>query len=450
MVYSPRPAATDPALAADRTRRMVVRPWRAVLRHEFRRDAAASGLRERVVRFPDGLPGFPSAGLRRPPGLALAGAGLALTAAVAFATFIKVFGIGLFGRGNHNVIRFACQRGRLGRNSRAPRSGAGCGHAGLVQALNGATLAEFGVDSALRMHDGLPLVAVDRESSRSSRRASWSSSCRCCRLCRSACWFQPRLGREARAGLVRRRPAERGGTGTTALTFSNALRTFYSFIYRPTAETEREGQPAAKYFVTRFVFNADVAPVFGPYLFRANLSAWSRYVADRARILQSGRLEFLSRSDRLAVGDHSRIWPALTNERNDRRIVDVSRYCDGRHFRLLGALCHDQSRSGDLWARFSLCNIVINYSLLPDGIPVRRDPGAADDLPRAPHRYPDRFIGGFSTFSTFAMETLLLAEQGEHQQERLYVVLSVFRFHAAFGGASSREISSEGRPWKPT
>ena len=27
---------------------------------------------------------------------------------------------------------------------------------------------------------------------------------------------------------------------TTALTFSNALRTFYSFIYRPTVETERE------------------------------------------------------------------------------------------------------------------------------------------------------------------------------------------------------------------
>ena len=36
------------------------------------RDAAASGVRERVVRFPDGVPGLPSAGPGRPPG---AGAG---------------------------------------------------------------------------------------------------------------------------------------------------------------------------------------------------------------------------------------------------------------------------------------------------------------------------------------------------------------------------------------
>ena len=53
--------------------------------------------------------------------LALAGAGLALTAAVAFATFVKVFGIGLLGAGNHV----------------AGRAGAGCddGAVGLLGAL---------------------------------------------------------------------------------------------------------------------------------------------------------------------------------------------------------------------------------------------------------------------------------------------------------------------------
>ncbi|MBS0222534.1 MAG: fluoride efflux transporter CrcB [Proteobacteria bacterium] len=46
------------------------------------------------------------------------------------------------------------------------------------------------------------------------------------------------------------------------------------------------------------------------------------------------------------------------------------------------------------------------------------------------------FIGGFSTFSTFAMETLLLAEQGEATKSVLYVVLSlVFGLLATFAGA---------------
>ena len=46
------------------------------------------------------------------------------------------------------------------------------------------------------------------------------------------------------------------------------------------------------------------------------------------------------------------------------------------------------------------------------------------------------FIGGYSTFSTFEMETLLLVEGGEVAKALLYVVLSVcLGFLAAFGGA---------------
>jgi len=45
-------------------------------------------------------------------------------------------------------------------------------------------------------------------------------------------------------------------------------------------------------------------------------------------------------------------------------------------------------------------------------------------------------LGGYTTFSTFEMETLLLAEGGELLKAALYVVLSVgLGFVAAFGGA---------------
>jgi fluoride exporter len=45
-------------------------------------------------------------------------------------------------------------------------------------------------------------------------------------------------------------------------------------------------------------------------------------------------------------------------------------------------------------------------------------------------------LGGYTTFSTFEMETLLLTENGEFFNAALYVVLSVaIGFAAAFGGA---------------
>lgn len=46
------------------------------------------------------------------------------------------------------------------------------------------------------------------------------------------------------------------------------------------------------------------------------------------------------------------------------------------------------------------------------------------------------FLGGFTTFSTFSMEALLLAQQGEAAKSALYIALSVgLGLIAAFAGA---------------
>lgn len=234
--------------------------------------------------------GFHLPGLAGRLVLALAGAGLALTAAVAFATFIKVFGIGLLGGANHNAGRVTAGTvasvGILGACVLALAVGMPI----WLQALNGATLSEFGVDSARRMHDGWLLVPL------TSKFAFISPSLLVITM--------PLLSLVpigllllSRRSSSRRAPVWYGGirqnvtvTATTALTFSNALRTFYSFIYRPTAETHRE-VIGSEYFVKRLVFNEEVAPVFGPYLF-APAVRLMRYAADRARILQSGHLNF--------------------------------------------------------------------------------------------------------------------------------------------------------------
>jgi hydrogenase-4 component B len=79
-------------------------------------------------------------------------------------------------------------------------------------------------------------------------------------------------------------------SATTSLTFSNALRTFYSFIYRPTLDTAREHRATA-YFIHRLEVEHDVAEVFGPLLFASVRRAVWR-LAGRLRALQSGDLNF--------------------------------------------------------------------------------------------------------------------------------------------------------------
>ena len=223
--------------------------------------------------------------------LALAGAGLALTAAVAFATFIKAFGIGLLGGGQR---------------TQAPPVGPGYDAAVLVlglsvlaaavgmplwlRGLEGATVSQFGANAARAMHTGWLLVPL------TDKFAFISPSLLVIALPLLAL-VPLLLLLNGRRHAVRRAPVWYGGlredpgrSATTSLTFSNALRTFYSFIYRPTLDTAREHRAVA-YFIHRLEFEHDVADVFGPAVFDPIRRAVWR-LAGRLRALQSGDLNF--------------------------------------------------------------------------------------------------------------------------------------------------------------
>jgi hydrogenase-4 component B len=226
---------------------------------------------------------------------ALAGAGLALTVAIAFATFIKVFGIGLLGRREHNGSRVPAANQLAVALLGALVLALAVGMPVWLNSLEPVVVETFGVSAPApaQMHDGWLLVPLTEAF------AFISPS--------KLVIAMPLLALAPIGLLLASRPRLRlapvwyGGreqeprrAATTALTFSNALRTFYSFVYRPTVETERvlagegNGQP---YFTRRLVFSHDVAPIFGPYLF-APLERLVTALATHLRIIQSGQLNF--------------------------------------------------------------------------------------------------------------------------------------------------------------
>ena len=224
---------------------------------------------------------------------ALAGAGLALTAAIAFATLVKAVGIGLLGRGAEPV-RTDHPRWRA---VSVALLGAGCvifavGLPAWISGLAPGVLGLTGSDAVSRMNAGwvmVPLTATFAFTSPSKLIIAMpllallplSLGLIGRRRRRAAVWFG---GQEAAAARA----------ATTALTFSNALRTFYSFVYRPMETIEREPAteaPGHRYFTRRLAFTHEVAPIFGPALFRplARAVGWA---AIRIRALQSGHLNF--------------------------------------------------------------------------------------------------------------------------------------------------------------
>ncbi|MHB8403985.1 MAG: proton-conducting transporter transmembrane domain-containing protein [Gammaproteobacteria bacterium] len=221
---------------------------------------------------------------------ALAGAGLALTAAISFATFVKVLGIGLQGQGDPQTTmiprRVSYATGILGLAVLA----LAVGMPWWVQTLDTAAFQQFGMHVASAMHAGLILVPLTPS-------FAFISPTLLAIVCPLLALLPIALLLPARRFSVRRTAVWYGGlsrdndrVATTSLTFSNAMRTFYSFIYRPTLDVEHE-HVSRGYFLKRLHFNYRVAPIFGALLFLP-LTRYVNSAAQRLRALQSGHLNF--------------------------------------------------------------------------------------------------------------------------------------------------------------
>ena len=222
--------------------------------------------------------------------LALAGAGLALTAAIAFATFVKVFGIGVLGRDvNRNAPISRFYSGAVGFLGLAVLL-LGVGMPVWLTALDVATARHFGAAVARQMYVGPLLVPL-------TAKFAFISPSLLIIVMPLLALVPVTLILVSGRYRVRRSPVWYGGlspdpagAATTALAFSNAMRTFYSFVYRPTAVTEREAD-AQGYFVRKLAFEHDVAPIFGPLLFQPAVRSINA-IAGKLRLLQSGHLNF--------------------------------------------------------------------------------------------------------------------------------------------------------------
>lgn len=222
--------------------------------------------------------------------LIAAGVGLALTAAIALATFVKAFGIGLLGCA-YQPIRPVSRRLKVAvliLGLALIATPISLLHS--LAALSVISQKWFQVDGPSLMHSGLTLVPL-------SDQFAFISPLLLVLVCpvlallpvclivkkrrypvkRSAIWY---------GGL----PADPKTVATTPLTFSNAMHYFYRLVYLPKHEVsfEYNGKP---YFIKRVSFHHEATAIFNRYLFKPIVDGISR-LADKIRLLQSGSLNF--------------------------------------------------------------------------------------------------------------------------------------------------------------
>jgi formate hydrogenlyase subunit 3/multisubunit Na+/H+ antiporter MnhD subunit len=224
--------------------------------------------------------------------LALAGAGMALTAAIALATFIKLIGLGVLGR--------QADSGQPLRADQATWTFIYCGLLGLavlglavsmpwcLSALDVVVAHRFPGQSSEALHQGLLLVPLtDKFAFISPTKLVmvWPLLA----LVPLSLLLRSRLRHH-----LRRAPVWYGGTerlqhaATTALTFSNAMRTFYRFVYRSKSEISHEDNGSA-YFISRVHHRARISPLFRGVVFIVPTLA-VQWLARKMGPIQSGHM----------------------------------------------------------------------------------------------------------------------------------------------------------------
>ena len=228
---------------------------------------------------------LPGAGARMT--LVLAGAGLALTVAVSLATCVKLVGVGLLGRRADAGARvsFTSRLAILLGGLAVP--GFAASLVVWLPALAAASWPDAAVPRAL-VH-GRILIPL-------STRFAFISPLKLVIVAPLLALIPAVLVmRSIRRQGLRRAPLWCGGEtyavsngATTSLSFANALRVFYSFIYRPVTDTARNLEGKG-YVLKELRFDTTETPLFGPLLFKP-LTRFVRWLADRIQIMQRGQM----------------------------------------------------------------------------------------------------------------------------------------------------------------
>ncbi|TAN20017.1 MAG: hydrogenase [Actinomycetota bacterium] len=227
--------------------------------------------------------------------LALGGAGIALIAAISLATMVKVLGVGMLGKRrpvpNYHVEMPRNQQVRaysiLGLGVLALIYAAGM--TWLINSLSDASWAHS-PQTVKHMADGVLLIPL-------SSGFAFISPILLVIVGALLAIIPMSLIRLRRGGIsgYRRVPIWAQGlknvpaeSGTTPLVFSNAMRQFYSFVYRSKTVVSSDANDKG-YFIKQLNFEYSEAPIFGPLLFLPIIRA-IRWAADKTSKIQMGSM----------------------------------------------------------------------------------------------------------------------------------------------------------------